>query len=93
MAYADAETQKQYAQRHYQDNKALYKSRAMESKTRVRNANRLKIVAYLLEHPCTDCGEPDPVVLQFDHIGADKIADVCRMVSHSCSWKKISPLS
>ena len=33
----------------------------------LRNAE-LYILEYLLKNPCIDCGEPDPIVLEFDHI-------------------------
>lgn len=44
-----------------------------------REHNRAAVLAYLVEHPCVDCGEGDPRVLEFDHQG-DKSANVSDMI-------------
>jgi len=53
---------------------------------RVREGQRRKLRAWLLgylaTHPCVDCGEADPVVLEFDHRdGKEKVAPISRMAS------------
>jgi hypothetical protein len=54
---------------------------------RVRAAKNLgsRIRDYLSDHPCVDCGESDPDVLDFDHL-RDKRADVSRLVHVAVSW-------
>ena len=33
-----------------------------------------------LENPCADCGQTDPLVLEFDHVRGTKKADLAKMV-------------
>jgi hypothetical protein len=36
---------------------------------------------YLSEHPCVDCGQNDPILLEFDHVRGVKRKQVSRLVS------------
>lgn len=49
--------------------------------------NRSWVYEYLLEHPCIDCGESDPIVLEFDHAGDKEIN-----VSTATRWWKLDRL-
>ena len=76
--------QREYTKGHYQDHKDDYKARAKVNNIRYRNRNRAFILDYLNQHPCADCGETDPIVLQFDHTG-EKTMMISRLVNSSYS--------
>ena len=55
----------------------------IRSRTRTQiDKNRKLVVEYLSAHPCVDCGEPDIVVLEFDHVGT-KRGVVTQLFSYS----------
>jgi len=57
---------------YYNKNKEIVKGKMRERAKNKRIRNNTKIWEYLLQHPCVDCGETDPIVLQFDHIKENK---------------------
>lgn len=57
------------------------------SKRRVRRHSRIKALEYLASHGCSDCGDRDPRILEFDHIDpADKSVPIVKLLSDGYSW-------
>jgi hypothetical protein len=46
--------------------------------------NLAHVLGFLRTHPCVDCGERDPIVLEFDHIGPKRAA-VSQLAWYGCS--------
>jgi hypothetical protein len=57
-----------YKKAHYNANKQRYieNARVWNDKLAIERGNWL--LDYFETHPCVDCGETDPVVLEFDHL-------------------------
>lgn len=51
-------------------------------------ATRERMAAFLADHPCVDCGEREPAVLDFDHVG-DKRELVSALVARAAPWQRI----
>lgn len=77
-----------YAADKYKSSYAGSKQR-QETRLRNRNNNRRQFFLYLIKHPCIDCGETDPVVLECDHVNpASKERSVSYLVQSGYSFTK-----
>ena len=73
----------------YYENHAHYRNSHNTSRRKIREQNARKVFEYLTDHPCVNCGESDPIVLEFDHrSGSDKVDNISNLVTHS-SWERI----
>jgi hypothetical protein len=71
---------REYHKEWYARHRAQARER-MNARTReVRQENREKLLAYLLAHPCVDCGETDPRCLDFDHVRGEKRRNVANLM-------------
>ena len=56
--------------------------------TKSREELMARVDRYLDEHPCVDCGEANPVLLDFDHL-RDKTAAIASLVRSGASWREV----
>ena len=74
--------------RYHAANGDVCRARIKKRKDRLREVNQRLLLGYLLTHPCVDCGEDDPVVLDFDHL-RDKLLNVSELVNRATPWEEI----
>lgn len=71
------ECRKEQVEKWYIKNKEGHLKNVQARKRRFRQEVRQYVWEYLLNHPCIECGEKDPVVLEFHHrYGKDKAVSV-----------------
>lgn len=69
----------------YKNRQDLY---AAQKRHRIRI--REQLFTYLKTRSCADCGETDPIVLEFDHVSpGEKFKNIARMLSGHYSWEAI----
>lgn len=74
----------------YEGNKESFIRSQTAMTKRSRKKKREFVFNYLRQNPCVDCGESDPIVLEFDHITpSEKFMGVSRLVSKNFSLEKI----
>ena len=62
------------------------KKKRRDYKIKRRNVVRNLLFNYLKDNPCVDCGETNFILLQFDHIKGNKIANVSDMIQCGLAW-------
>ena len=68
------ECHKDFRKNWYEGNKETHLEQVKARKREARNVAREYVYDYLSTHPCTECGESDPRVLEFHHVGGKDMA-------------------
>jgi hypothetical protein len=80
--------QRTFKRAYYERNLEAYKRTSAKQKAEAMQRNRERVRAYLLTHPCVDCGETDVMVLQFDHV-RNKHKAISHLIIDGAAWERI----
>ncbi len=84
------ECQKEMSDAWYAANKAKHATNVRRNQEKYVLRNQEFVLSYLKTHPCVDCGESDPVVLEFDHVRGAKLCAIAVLVCAPMSILVIS---
>jgi hypothetical protein len=76
-----------YHREHYEANRQRYIDQARARKQALAAERTAYLIEFFRTHPCLDCGETDPVVLEFDHLG-DKAFSIGQALPYR-NWQSI----
>ncbi len=80
---------KKYRHIHYLKYRNYYIEKGMRRYKKERSARQLFIFEYLKTHPCIDCGELDPLVLEFDHVIGKKEFDISYLINAGYALQRL----
>ena len=73
----------EYKRKHYLERREKYVSASVIRNNQRRAELRKIVFGYLADHNCVDCGEADPIVLDFDHLDPDtKVESISRLITN-----------
>lgn len=84
------ECHRAYNRSHYVRNRTVYIANARRNSAAYRRANIAALMDYLASHPCVDCGESDPMVLEFDHRNQGTKRLAVSLMIRDYSWEQIA---
>lgn len=73
----------------YYENHQHYRNSHNRSRKKHREQNARKVFEYLDRHPCINCGESDPIVLEFDHRDRNQKTGSISNLIRNASWTRI----
>jgi Homeodomain-like domain-containing protein len=73
---------------YFRDRGDLHRQQSHAAKQARQQALRAQVLDHLRDHPCVDCGEADPVVLEFDHLD-EKTASISVLLSQTATRKAV----
>lgn len=75
--------------RWYRKHKTEHQIRAKRRRYNHRDSLVSRLLGYFRTHYCVDCGETDPLVLEFDHVRGQKKFAIQDMVNRGYRWDTI----
>jgi len=75
--------------KHYKNNVDYYVKKAAKNKKINLEANKHKLLDYFSSQTCVDCGEDNPLVLQFDHADPKEKKHNVSMMLETYTWNTI----